>query len=291
MRRIWFILTLALTVSLIALAQQRTAPASSATDPTARAQEVIKQARTAIWDETKSRPLESLTINATSRTVQGERQSTNEVTLDVLLPDKFLQTTSRNVGAAEFTSMIGINGTQTWTDFRQPEFGGSPDGMAMRRGGNDGGASREGQEIPSNALPQVNHPEFARLLLAWLLVTPATMPTEFTYVGEAKADGKTADVLDAKMSNGFATRLFIAQQTHQLLMLTYQMKMPKQEAQASVSEAEMRWVVSDYRNVNGINLPHRLTKSINGQAMGEVEIHKVKVNPSLKPSKFEKKGK
>jgi len=148
------------------------------------------------------------------------------------------------------------------------------------------------------------------MLLTWLLITPATLTVEFTYAGEAKAqaDGKTAVVLDVKGPNDFAARLFLDQNSHQLLMLTYKAKArmqnidrsqpgqttqeeiaKKKEAEANAPEVEIRWVVSDYRNVNGLSLPHRLTKSASGQITEEIEIQKVKVNPSIKPDKFENK--
>jgi hypothetical protein len=57
------------------------------------------------------------------------------------------------------------------------------------------------------------------------------------------------------------------------------------------SKVEIRWTASDYRNVNGLTLPHRLTRHTGGQLTEEIEIQKVKVNPSLKPDKFEKKEK
>src|SRR6185295_19086430 len=104
-------------------------------------------------------------------------------------------------------------------------------------------------------MPQVNQTDLERMVLAWLLITPGTLPLEFTYAGEAKADGKTADVLDAAGPNNFVTRLFIDQQTHQLLMLTYKAPMPN-----TADKMEVRWVVSDYRSVNGLNLPHHQTK-------------------------------
>ena len=65
----------------------------------------------------------------------------------------------------------------------------------------------------------------------------------------------------------------------------------RKEAEPDTSEVELRWVVSDYRNVNGLNLPHRLTRAIGGQLTEEIEIQKVKINPALKPDKFEKKEK
>lgn len=288
MYRILFALTFTLIALFTALAQQTTPPASSVADPKARAQEVLKQARTVIWDETKSKPLQSLTINATSRSGQ-----TNEITLDVLLPDKFLQTNVRFLGAAEFITLLAANGTQTWSDFKQPDMGALADAKRAMGGGGDGSKGGDGKKDSmgggmsgSGVMPQVNPSDLGRMLLAWLLITPGTLPVEFTYAGEAKADGKTADVLDAKGPNDFAARLFIAQQTHQILMLTYKTPMPD-----TADKLEVRWVVSDYRNVNGLTLPHHLTKSAGGVMTGEIEINKVKINPSLKPDKFEKRGK
>lgn len=46
---------------------------------------------------------------------------------------------------------------------------------------------------------------------------------------------------------------------------------------------------ADYRDVNGISLPHRLTKSVENEVSEEWEIAKFKINPQLKPEKFEKK--
>jgi hypothetical protein len=65
----------------------------------------------------------------------------------------------------------------------------------------------------------------------------------------------------------------------------------RKEAEPDTSEVELRWVVSDYRNVNGLNLPHRLSRAIDGQLVEEIEIQKVKVNPSLKSDRFEKREK
>ena len=63
------------------------------------------------------------------------------------------------------------------------------------------------------------------------------------------------------------------------------------QAKPETSEVEVRWIASDYRNVNGLNLPHRLTRSTGGQLTAEIELQKVRVNPALKPDKFEKKEK
>src|SRR5205807_2549299 len=180
--------------------QQPAAPAPS--DPKTHAQEVLKQARVAIWDEAKSKPLQSLTINAMSRGRQ-----TGEITLDALLPDKFIQSSSRYLGAAEFTSILTINGTRAWSDFKQPDMSALVEAKSAMGSGaaksDDFGGKKDGGGGGSSggAMPQISQEDFGRMLLAWLLITPGTLPVEFIYAGTAKADGKTADVLDVTSPN------------------------------------------------------------------------------------------
>src|SRR5262245_58994369 len=108
MRSILLTLAFTLSVSSAALAQPSGAPET-------KAREILKQARAAIWDETKSKPLQSLSINAGRRFARGDRQVEVELTLDALFPDKFLQTDTivHSVGFGR-TAMRGVNGSQAW---------------------------------------------------------------------------------------------------------------------------------------------------------------------------------
>jgi hypothetical protein len=47
--------------------------------------------------------------------------------------------------------------------------------------------------------------------------------------------------------------------------------------------------LSDYKKVDGLMLPHRLTQAVDGKTVEEWTIEKVKVNPSVKADLFEKK--
>jgi hypothetical protein len=47
--------------------------------------------------------------------------------------------------------------------------------------------------------------------------------------------------------------------------------------------------LADYKEVDGVMIPHRLTQSVDGKPFEEWTIEKVKVNPSLKADFFEKK--
>lgn len=386
MRKFLFVLMLAVSLSLAAIAQQGSAP----TDPKAHAQEVINKAQAALWGDGKSK-VQSLSITGTDRLnlagLMGGRagdaargggggggrggdprggggagrgggrntDTLSEITLDILLPDKFLQTSVRSMGPASSTSLFAINGTQIWNDSKQSNpvsmgggggdggFGGGGDGGGGappppppgggdtgRGGGQDGTGGPGGNQRMMGMPGQAQAPDFGRLMFALLLTTPATLPLEFTYAGEAKtADGKTADVLDATGPNNFTMRLFFDPPTHQLLMMSYKSRPmgrgPQGPGQGgsqgggqgggqggqgnrppdgnqggnqgrgmgNAPETETRWYLTEYRSESGLNLPHRITKSTIGengpQPFGEVEIKKVKINPSLKPEKFEKK--
>ncbi|MGH9766620.1 MAG: hypothetical protein ACREAB_04230 [Blastocatellia bacterium] len=304
MRSILLTLAFVISVSSAALAQQPVAP-----DP--RAQEILKQARAAIWDETKSKPLQSLSINASRRFTRGERQVEVEMTLDALLPEKFLQTDTiiHNVGLG-FTAMRSVNGSQAWLSSesnaiaaeatKQALAGLPPESGPGKSGGGVGAILGElggaaGVRPPERSTVQSIHAGFARLMLVWLGVTPSSMPVEFTYAGQAvaQADGKKADVINVTGLNNFAARLFIHPQSHQVLMLSYSARSRnrgEQDSSAIASEAEVRWVVSDFRNVNGLTLPHQLVIFLDGRPIEELTIKKVKINPSLKPDKFERQA-
>ena len=47
--------------------------------------------------------------------------------------------------------------------------------------------------------------------------------------------------------------------------------------------------LADYKRVDGVMIPHRLTQSVDGKPVEEWTIEKVKVNPSLKADFFDKK--
>jgi hypothetical protein len=47
--------------------------------------------------------------------------------------------------------------------------------------------------------------------------------------------------------------------------------------------------LGEYKRVDGVMLPHRLTQAVDGKTVEEWTIEKVKVNPALKADLFEKK--
>jgi hypothetical protein len=268
-----------------------------------KAEQIIRQARAAMGGE-KLSSLKSLTATGSYRRSMGEREMSGEIEFDMLFPDKFLRSeTLSPVPGMDVTRIEAINGDKTWTDSRQS--GGGAGMVVLRRPGSDSPQGQAQQQQAINA-------DFARLLLGWLLTTQSSFPVEFSYLGEAEAPDGRAYALEVKGPAGFVVRLFIDQKTHLPLMLSYQGRQPRmminqmggpattrEEIEKKIKETEAQMEAAprvefqinfaDYRQVDGLQLPYRLTKSIDGQASEEWEMKKFRVNPAIKPDKFEKK--
>lgn len=278
----------------------------NAQDAATKAQRLIAQAREALGGD-KLKSLQSLSVTGVYRRAFGQREMSGEISYDLLLPDKMMKTEVMNpMPSLEITRIEALNGDDVWED--QQQHGGG--GMVIIRHG-PGGVNADPEKAKA-ALRQGVRADFARLLIGWLLTTPSSFPVEYSYAGEAESPDGKADVLDVKGADGFAARLFLDQQTHRPLMITYNEKKPRvitqtatghprhpgdiekrlEEAEAEAAnqpDVEYRIHLSDYRDVNGILFPHKLTRSIENEVNEEIEITKVKINPQLKPEKFVKK--
>jgi hypothetical protein len=294
-----------IAILIIAAAIAELFPGVSAQDAAAKAQQLIAQARAAVGGD----KLESLSVTGNYRRTVGQGEMTGEVSYDLMLPDKMMKTETMNpMPSLEITRIEAINGDDVWED--QQRHGGGGGVVMFRRG--PGGATTDPQKA-QEVLRQGVRSEFARLLIGWLLTTPSSFPVEFSFAGEAESPDGKADVLDVKGPARFAARLFLDQKTHYPLMLTYNGKKPRfvtqtvtagaprnpeemekrvkeMEAEAAKQpDVEYRIYLSDYREVNGVSFPHKLTRSIENEVNEELEIKNVKINPQLKPEKFVKK--
>jgi hypothetical protein len=292
-------------ILIIAAAMVELFPGVSAQDTATKAQQLIAQARAALGGD----KLKSLSVTGNYRRTFGQTEMAGEVNYDLLLPDKMVKTETMNpIPSLEITRIEAINGDDVWEDQQQHGGGG---GMVMIRRG-PGGLTTDPQKAKV-ALQQGVRSDFARLLIGWLLTTPSSFPVEFSFAGEAESPEGKADVLDVKGPEGFTARLFLDQKTHYPLMLSYNGRKPRlitqsvtpgahrnpeemekrvkeMEAEAAKQpDVEYRIYLSDYREVNGVSFPHKLTRSIDNEVNEELEIKNVNINPQLKPEKFVKK--
>ncbi len=297
-----------IVILVIAAAITELMPGVDAQDAVAKAQQLVNQARAALGGD----KLKSLSVTGNYRRAMGQAEMSGEVSYDLALPDKMMKTeTMSPIPSIEVTRIETINGDDVWEDQQQNGGGG---GMVMiRRGpGGPGGPGTDPQKAKA-AQQQFLRSDFARLSIGWLLTAPSSFPVEFSFAGEAESPDGKADVLDVKGPDGFAARLFLDQKTHRPLMLTYNSRRPRMMTQtlsggppkdpaemekrikemeteaAKQPPVEFRLHFSDYREVNGVSFPHKLTRSIEEEINEELEIKSVKINPQLKPEKFVKK--
>jgi hypothetical protein len=170
-----------------------------------------------------------------------------------------------------------------------------------------------------------NKRDFARLTLGMFATGPAVFPLEFTYGGEAEAPDGKAHVIDVKGPDGFVARLFVDMRTHLPLMLSWMDKEPMRmeigpggavtsahglpgahqptppqvstdareierkmkEAEENRRTVEYRIFYADYKAFDGVRMPTRIQRMVDGQAFEELSLEKIRVNPKLDAKKFE----
>ena len=293
-----------IAILIIAAAMAELFPGVTAQDAAAKAQQLITQARAALGGD----KLKSLSVTGNYRRTFGQMEMTGEVSYDLLLPDKMMKTEMMSPAPSlEITRIETLNGDDVWED--QQQHGGGGGMMIFRRG--PGGPAADPQKA-REMMRQGVRSEFARISIGLLLATPSSFPVEYSFAGEAESPDGKADVLEAKGPGGFAVRLFLDQKTHRPLMLAYNARKPRVMTQttapgahrnpeemekrmkemeaetAKQPDVEFRIYLSDYREVNGVSIPHKMTKSIEDEVNEEREIKTVRINPQFKPEKFVK---
>ncbi len=262
----------------------------------AKGEQLMAQARAALGGEKSLNKVQGLTASGTYQRTLQDRQLNGEVTVDLQLPDKLLRTESMSpMGDVTIVTEQGVNGDKLLRNQRTLN---APPGMMVRTGPPPTGDA-EVQAI-RNA-----HADLARTALAFLLTSPASLPLEFTSGGEAESDEGKADVVDAKGPGNFAARIFLDQKSHRPLMLVYRGIAPRVMIQTQQGPppaggdgphdgsalpapqvVDITLYLDDYKTVDGLMLPHRLARSIDGKPTEETTFKTIKINPAFKPDTF-----
>jgi len=299
-------------VCLIALvlASGLTAIPAQETPKAARALEILKQAREALGGEANLKAIRSLSASGKFNGAIGGRATKGDIDLDLLLPDKYMRTIKMSMGPANITRIEAVNGDQVWMDMKRGMgiggilggMGGGgmggPGGGGRGGGGGPGGGGRSGdgqmggmREMNTPAMREQVRADFTRVLVAWLLTSPASSPVEFAYEQEFETKEGKADVLRVTGANDFYLLLGMDQRTHRPVMLVYRALAPRRAAGSRGNEEpsdrprEPEWVdmevhLSDYKAAGKVFLPHRVVKTSNDQTVEEWVISKYKLNPS-----------
>ena len=116
------------------------------------------------------------------------------------------------------------------------------------------------------------------------------------WIGTAQAPEGTADVLEVRPTNGVPTRLFLEPTTHLPLMITWSGQpsrggdIRRRGAAAPAppvqGQATLELHMGDYKTVNGIKLPHLITRGPEGITQEEIKVKSFKINPTFKADTF-----
>jgi hypothetical protein len=291
----------------MALALMAGAAAPRAQAPDAKAAEVLAAARKAIGDK-KLESLKTFGLEVTQQRNLGSMQMQGEVEMLLEMPDKYLR--SEAIGRMNMTMTTGFNGDKAIMPSGARVMPGG--GMVISMGGPGAATAHEGPKPTAEEMEQMNkaslrnyRQEISRLMLGWFASVHPSLKATYSYAGEAESPDGKAHAIDVKDADGFAARLFIDQVSHLPLMVTYQGRqarmmtsrmpgsgtgatpeeMQKQLAQESPM-VEFSYFFEDWREVDGINFPHKIRRASGGETNEEWTINKVRINPKIDPKKF-----
>lgn len=279
-----------------------------------RAEDLLKEARAAIGGEEALQKIQSLVMKGQYRRVLGEREMSGDRDVSIMLPDKYLVEDSFSQGGLS-TAVIntkGLNGDKAWN----ATSGGASGGMIIRMAGPGG---KQGSPEQMEAMfRRMNGLEFSRYLFATLLTPPPSLAVQYSYAGESDVENVHAEAVDVSGPENFAVRLFFDKQTHLPLLLSYRGRKPRimtnfvradshakpeDTAKKAQEEAEKKLAaegppkpeevdffirLTEFKKVNGLLLPHKLTFLTETEVSEEFDVAKYQLNPQFKSDKFQK---
>lgn len=304
------------------------AASAQGTDAKAKAEEILKKARAAIGDESKLNTLQSLSFSGTTRRSFGEQQMESETEYEMIFPDKFKRTDNGQFGSMtialnrdqvwqDFVAAVGMGPgvVMRGGGMMRVGGGGNPDDPAVQE------RMRNIQRAEFARLligMLFFSPSSFPVEFSYLGEAKSPDGTADTILARGPDDFKLALYFDQQthqlLMMSYKGRQFMQRgrgpgggpggqagpgraggQGEQRPQVTPEerekFRKEMEERLAKLPEIEFRWVFSDYKNVGGLNLPHRLTKSEAGKPNEEFEISKYKINPKISPDKFVKNEK
>ncbi len=293
----------------------------------AKAQELLMQARAALGQSAKLDDVKTLSVNGKLRrltyTASGSPTSfvsmsgmgvdmdptifgaknvkehfrEGKVEYDFSSPDKF-----RWQEDMERAQVIGFfDGEQYWQ--RQP-FGPYPLIHPMPN------------PRMAELMKQRLHAQYAPITLGLLFAPPPGFALEYNYIGEKPFRQTVAEVITLTGPGDFKADLYLDQKTFLPLLLRLvvggvmrpamvvmphgttpeegrrALEIARQQADAKPpgqQEREKLILFEEYRTVDGVLFPHKISTQINGRLIEELTFTKFKVNQPIKPEKFSEK--
>jgi len=284
---------------------------------------LLADARRALGGEEKLRAIKTLDVRGDFKRAAGQTTVEGELQVRLEPPDKLRRDEDLSLpgGGPAIIRTEVLNGATVWEDtnggggafvarFGRGDRGGGGGGGGARAGGGAGGgrAAIDPAQL-EEAQRRARRIELSRFMLVWLL----NVDGQASWVATAESPDGKADVIEITPATGPVTRLFLDQATHMPLMITWQGAAPQliargrggrgggQRAEGAArgvagspgdgpppqrEQATLQMTLGNYKTVNGVKLPHLITRGVNDMTIEEWTIDSYRVNPSFKADVF-----
>lgn len=284
--------------------------------PEVRTQELLQLARAAIGNATTlqslvvkgtiKRRIKYVEVSSPTEVQEKEKTLTSKLRVEFQFPDKFrIREKGSQINGLGYELVATVNNREAWL-YPPPIVPSTPENRRV--------VSVEEAEQNLVRQAQMARANISRLTLGWLLTPISPTPLEFDYMGRVTSEGGTNDVLIVRDVDGYKMLLLLDPQTHLLTMLNETVVMPqrvtviptgfgfdrrfnraitakaREERQARSKPPQavsIQMRLSERRNIEGLNFPHRITTYYNGQEVEEIEFHDFQLNHAINPKKFE----
>ena len=265
----------------------------------------MAEARRGLGGQEKLSVVKTLDVRGDFKRAMGPVNMEGELQVRIELPDKLRRDEDFSVpgGGPNVERTEVLNGTRIWDENSGRGGFVTRFGRGDGRGGGPGRGAGRAPVDPAafeDAQRRAHRIELSRFALVWLLATDAPA----TWIGTAESPDGKADVLEVAFGgDGPLTRLFLDQISHMPLMITWEGREPQvfvrrgqgrgtadgpPERLSEAAQATLRMTLGEYKTVDGIKLPHRMTRGINDMTIEEWTIGSYRINPSFKTDVFTK---
>lgn len=288
----------------------------------AKAQELLNQTRAALSQGAKLDAIQTLSVAGKLRrsTFSASRSANGVASIAIMSGDidptiLGIDSTKEYFAEGKAEYDFSLPGKFHWEEEVQGQHRiGFFDGNRFLQG-----PSKTALSAPPPAMPMIQQQiksQFAYLTLGLLLTAPPEFPLEYNYGEEKPFKQSVADVIVLTGPGSFKADLYLDQTTHLPLLLRFviggigrpagvlmppgssqaegmrALEIAKQQAAAKPpgqQEREKLILFEDYRAVDGVLFPHKITTQINGKLVEVLSFSRFNVNQAIKPEKFAEK--
>jgi hypothetical protein len=320
-----FIFALAGTVaSQTTIPHQKAHPLDKTVDDRAtkeeRARVLIERARVAVGGEDALIKVQSLSVSgklrrfikyvsvqSPTKVVDKEKTLSGKIEFDFLFPARFRKKVSgQTLRGFGYSYVEIVNGERAWRNPPLRTISSRNDSRVV-----DVDDFERTIELQARGARQ----QVTIYLLGWLLQSLPTFPLKFSYAGQFETFSGRANVIVVDGPENFQLFLLLDPQTNLPISVAATFVEPRQQTviveaalffdRRSMMETflrarnerkartkppqryELHLQFSDYRQIAGLSLPHRITTLLNDETIEDVTFDGFEINRPINPKKFE----